>query len=261
MFKCSFRTEEINYILLKHLEPGGSTVSNSWQLCFSLKLSFLEAHPFSEILSRLDTNSSADFYLSISLIYFLFLCSGGRECPFQVWVAFSVNYEFMLFVQHLAERALHSHLGLSGITAVLWESCCSGNITGVQSLGQAGGSMRFQVSLASRQHWWSDPECQSFSIARGEEEALRWASSPVRTGERWEWAAGKHHTGMLALGGTSSRTDISHPVWARGPSYIKQNQCSGGCILVYGCCCVGLIGKLFWDSLNMKSVKRKVIES
>lgn len=70
----------------------------------SPKLSFLEAHPFAEILSRLDSNSSADFYLSISRIYFPFLCSGGRECPFQVLVAFSVNYEFMLFVEHLAER-------------------------------------------------------------------------------------------------------------------------------------------------------------
>lgn len=30
----------------------------------------------------------------------------------------------------------------------------------------------------------------SFSISRGEEDALRGVSSPMRTGERWEWALG-----------------------------------------------------------------------
>lgn len=126
--------------------------SDSQQLCFSLKIPFQEAHPFSEILSRLDTNFSAGFYLSISLIYFPFLCSGGRECPFQVLVAFSVNSELMLFVQHLAERALCSRPGLcyhsraDGITLLQQYPWC-------MELGKAGGSICFQISLASSQCW------------------------------------------------------------------------------------------------------------
>ena len=80
---------------------------------------FLEAPPFPEILPRIDSNSSADFYLSVSVICFHFFCSGGRECPL---IAFSVNSELMLLVQHLAERGLSSPLGLSVITVVLTKS-------------------------------------------------------------------------------------------------------------------------------------------
>lgn len=158
-------------------------------MLLSLKLSFLEARPFYEILSRLDTDSFADFCLSTTLIYFPFLCSGGRECPFQVLVAFSVNDELMLFVQHLAERGFRSRLGLSSSTAMLKEWHCSGNITGAGDRGGQwfngfSGFSGFQGSVGEVIPIWS------FSIARGEENALRGVSSPVRTGERWEWALG-----------------------------------------------------------------------
>lgn len=105
----------------------------------------------------------------------------------------------MLFVQHLAERGLRSHLGLSDITAMLKESRCSGDITGARSSGRPVAPCVFR-SLASRKRWWSDPNLQSFSLARGEEEALSGVSCPVRTGEKWERAAGKHHAWALALG-------------------------------------------------------------
>lgn len=138
----------MNCTLLKHLKSGGSIVSDSWQTCFSPKLSFLEAHPFSEILSRIDTNSSSDFYLSVSLICFYFFCSGGRECPL---IAFSVNYKFMVFVQHLAERDLGSLLGLSDIANVLLtKSHQSGSVASAVSSGWLL-AMHFQVSQTSRQ--------------------------------------------------------------------------------------------------------------
>lgn len=220
--------------------------SDSWQLCFSLKLSFLEAHPFSEILSRLDTNSSADFYLSISLIYFPFLCSGGRECPFQVLVAFSVNDEFMLVAQHLAESGLRSRLGLSGGIAVRKESRCSGNIASARSRGKPGAPC---LSRSLWLHWGSDPELQSFSIARREEEeeeALGGVGSPVRTGERWERAVGKDHARALGLGGDQQpHRHLPPGLGLEVPLNVKQNQRSGGCVLVYGRCCVSLLGKCF----------------
>lgn len=108
--------------------------SDSWQLCFSLKIPFWEAHPFSEILSRLDTNFSAGFYLSISLIYFPFLCSGGRECPLQVLVAFSVNPGFMLFVQHLAQRSLLTPRAL--LSQTCWRNPAALGISLVHGAGE-----------------------------------------------------------------------------------------------------------------------------
>lgn len=140
----------MNCTLLKHLKSGGSIVSDSWQACFSPKLSFLEAHPFSEILSRIDTNSSSDFYLSVSLICFYFFCSGGKGVSIDCFFS-KLQYKFMVFVQHLAERDLSSLLGLSDIANVLLtKSRQSGSVASAVSSGWLL-AMHFQVSQTSRQ--------------------------------------------------------------------------------------------------------------
>lgn len=182
---------------------------DSSQLCFSLMIPFWEAPPFSEILSRRDT-FFAGFYLSISLIYFPFLFSGGRECPFQVLVAFSVNCGFMLFVQHLAERGLCSHPGLcshgraEGIT-LLWECHCA------WSWGRLLAPC-VCTSLAFSQRWWSGPDLQLF-IAKGEKEMIREVSSSLwGLGEVGAGCRKAPRVGAGFVGGGSSHTDISHPV-------------------------------------------------
>lgn len=223
--------------------------SDSWQLCFSLKIPFWEAHPFSEIFPRLHSNFSASFYLSISLIYFRFLCSGGRECPFHVVVAFSVNCGFMLFVQHLAERGLCSCPGLC------YHSCAEGIMLLLEyhwcrELGKAGGSMCSQL------------------LASVGEVILIYSCCPLQEGRKrcWEgWAplwglgevaAGKHHTWVLALWGEAAATQRS-PTQSgpKGPPTLNKISVREA-VLVH--VTVGLVGVVnILDNLNIRSGKRR----
>ena len=114
----------------------------------------------------------------------------------------------MLFVQHLAERGLRSHLQLSGITAMLNESRCSGNITGARSSGRPVApcilrSLRLPGSVG--------------------EAIPSYKHSPLQEGRRRRWE-GWAPLRRLGRGGSGLQGSTTHGRWLWGGPAAAQTS-------------------------------------